>query len=395
MIDLIIVGIGVAIMSRIVKAKGIKGPFPYIFTIISFPIGMLIGFYFLFQLREIEMLEYGEFTYSQILATPILLIPHITGLALLIFTLLFYSYKSLDQKLGPVNYKYKWLYVFFFYLLAGLCFVLGFNLYTAYPGAGSNIINNFLVFMLFVLGGQCFRLGRKATKLNARSNVFEIANDNFYLFLRSFSADKKYKRIATYSVGGTNVSFEEDLYKKMKSSKIVALGDPQDFFPELGSERFYSDYESWFEKFKTLVSKASAVLIVPDNSQGLQDEINYLLTQLEKKIDIYLLVPSDYYSFDPMKIWPEFVEKLAGMSIELPATIEAGTILKLYPDQPYQIIGKNLHEGVDFVEAIERNAKGQDQMFIGKSKQKATFNLGYEIGRGIGGLFNAFLPKKK
>lgn len=107
------------------------------------------------------------------------------------------------------------------------------------------------------------------------------------VYLRSFGDDGKggdYPVTMSTAVAGHfvkyNGTYEYTLLKPFrKRFTVIAIGKPGEELPEVGALRLYVADEVWQQCVADLLQKARYVVIRPANSDGLNWEINYIITQ--------------------------------------------------------------------------------------------------------------------
>ena len=89
-------------------------------------------------------------------------------------------------------------------------------------------------------------------------------------------------------------SFEEYFAETMRQQlgPLIALGNPSDFVPPPGAARAYLHDATWKEEFAALVEGASCIIALPDDSESLRWEFEFLGTKgLAGKL--FLFLPPD------------------------------------------------------------------------------------------------------
>ncbi len=138
------------------------------------------------------------------------------------------------------------------------------------------------VCIAFIMG-YAFKKHKKYKRKNLEIIHFEDimhSEEPFILFLRAFDDDSR-GRATPVSLFTLNVqqlaSFEEEISSEVKPHKFIAVGKPQEEFPELGAFRMYVDHDSWKDQVFQLIKKAHLIIIKPSFSEGLNWEINTVL----------------------------------------------------------------------------------------------------------------------
>ena len=106
------------------------------------------------------------------------------------------------------------------------------------------------------------------------------------VYLRSFEDDGKgsdYNISFSTAFAGLflkyNGSYEYIILKPFRKwFSVIAIGKPDEELPEVGALRLYVDDEVWQDRAAALIEKAKYVVLRPAKSDGLNWEINYLIS---------------------------------------------------------------------------------------------------------------------
>jgi hypothetical protein len=123
-----------------------------------------------------------------------------------------------------------------------------------------------------------------------------MADQDFVLYLRSFSNDAALSRTPAHQLGvrlRSRRTEEEQLAEAVRAiGKLIAVGRPDERLPHLGAARGYLPDDDWQETVRRLLMTARLVLISIGCGPGLMWEIARA-TELVPPVRLVLLIPAD------------------------------------------------------------------------------------------------------
>lgn len=139
-----------------------------------------------------------------------------------------------------------------------------------------------MVFGSLVLGftNKLYRqIKRKNLDIVEFDDVIQ-SSESFVLYLRSFEDDGKSKElpVSLFTLSHQLSTFEEQMAKDFKNFKLIAIGRPREKLPQLGANRLYISNELWKEQVSILIEKASMIIVKPSFSDGLNWELNTIIS---------------------------------------------------------------------------------------------------------------------
>lgn len=140
-----------------------------------------------------------------------------------------------------------------------------------------------LFLFVTVIGGYLI-LGQTVKKFISRERrslkaieFDELLNSNyrFVLYLRSFNDDGKNTNFGYHPwdfYKTMSATYESEIAKNFKEKCFIAVGKPNEEFPEIGALSLYLD-ETWKEKVAILMEKATLIILKPSDTLGLRWEL--------------------------------------------------------------------------------------------------------------------------
>ncbi len=162
---------------------------------------------------------------------------------------------------------------------------------------------------------------RQAWQSSARSAEDELAEFGArrpILYLRSFQLDASIGRrswVERYLGTRPLANAEQRMTRAMKKmGPVIAIGRPEERLPALGAARFYVSHDRWQEKVADVVNVAQLVVWATGSTEGLQWELEHILSTLPPK-RLAVFAHPHVMKLSPAKReaeWRRFVETLGG-----------------------------------------------------------------------------------
>ncbi len=154
---------------------------------------------------------------------------------------------------------------------------------------GTPVIGLGLLFRLFTAGQKARRDVQRLTAPEAE-NALEQDERSPVLLLRAFRMDEANADPAI--PGDIPLTFEEFIVKPLKQyGPVVAIGRPTEELPPLGAHREYVA-DDWQGRVKELLQLAQTIVVILDNTPGLQWELEQLRDP-ELMHKLLLVVPTE------------------------------------------------------------------------------------------------------
>ena len=157
-----------------------------------------------------------------------------------------------------------------------------------------------MVLLLLIAAGGALGVGRKLMAPSAE-NLLAADHRNPVVYLRPFDEDARMvqhhpvgrrkggRRIANSS---RPASHEKSIAKILRDiGPFVAVGAPGDALAPLGAARLYLGDDQWQEEVEALVRRASAVILVPEISDGTRWEVTKVAQWVDPR-RVLMLVPN-------------------------------------------------------------------------------------------------------
>jgi len=163
------------------------------------------------------------------------------------------------------------------------------------------------------------------------------------LFLRSFDNAKKTSRGYSKEILLNTVyrnyfdhwifgyTFDQVLtpYLNKNIGEVVALGNPNDYLPELGAPKIYmpdnTDFNSepWWETATKLMNKVKLNIVFESSGNNIKRELEYIRIHINPYKLIIITYPKDYKVND----WNEFYNVCKNINIEIPKSFPGGGVV--------------------------------------------------------------------
>ena len=163
-----------------------------------------------------------------------------------------------------------------------------------------------IVWLVTVCANLALRLNNIARRLRAQDAFKKLKGDlrppviylrPFYEDTRELDDDPEGKRVGGYRLSTTKfwrgrASLEERLDKDLNVvGPFIAIGRPGDRLCPLGAARLYVSNEEWKAKVELLVRNAAAVVLLPDKTPGMQWELRFVASVVER-LRLLIIVPN-------------------------------------------------------------------------------------------------------
>jgi hypothetical protein len=157
-----------------------------------------------------------------------------------------------------------------------------------------------MILLLLIAAGGALGAGRKMMAPSAEE-VLATDHRNPVVYLRPFDEDSR--RVEHYPVGrrkggrptgnGSKPASNEKFMAKMlrEIGPFVAVGAPGDALAPLGAARLYLGDDQWQQEVEALVRRASAVILVPEISEGTRWEVTKVAQWVDPR-RVLMLVPN-------------------------------------------------------------------------------------------------------
>jgi hypothetical protein len=256
------------------------------------------------------------------------------GVSLVIVSSLFFSVLVLKEKVNPrstikktfINYKAGgWLILLGFGAMILIAAVSGYS-----RGLATTIASG--IFFIAVAVTACFRFHRQS---RSPSLVDKLSGDKRgpVLLLRSFDDAKRParlsrsmgKKIRNYSYLENRFfgyTFDEIITDKIDKEigPVVALGDPGDYLPALGSAKLYipdsNDGNVWWDAAKELIDKAQLIIVIESAGENVQRELDYIRNNIASGKVIFVTYPKIFKITEGL--WSNFRKLCEKVNITLP-----------------------------------------------------------------------------
>jgi len=181
-------------------------------------------------------------------------------------------------------------------LLSTICLVIGVPLLIVLKLDGVHwtwwVYVPILVFgVVFFTAGMTLR--RRASRLLLPNATQLLAADirRPVLFIRSFQDDQltvPRTEDSKYSFLNVSLPLEEAIADKLHGfGPLVAIGRPDDEYPNVGASRFYFSNEEWQGEVSELIQESSLIAMLAGGTKGLQWELEHIVANgFEKKLII-------------------------------------------------------------------------------------------------------------
>jgi hypothetical protein len=128
-----------------------------------------------------------------------------------------------------------------------------------------------IAFLISILFEKRRKQKRKNLEIIEYSELMN-AETPFSLFLRAFEDDGKRKKppssLFTLGLSGLH-SFEEEISFHFKNKNLIAVGKPNETFPQLGAKRLYLEDDLWKNHVSSLAQRTKVIIIKPSFTDGL------------------------------------------------------------------------------------------------------------------------------
>ena len=141
------------------------------------------------------------------------------------------------------------------------------------PGLTLVILAPMVTFAITGVSAAFLRRGGKM-RVKAAEQVLDTDPRPPIVYLRPFEFDHA-SRAATYHDIKT---YEVEITRALRSvAPVVAIGDPTEELPELGSVRIYADDAEWERKIEDLTSRGGTIILHVGDSAGLAWEVSHVV----------------------------------------------------------------------------------------------------------------------
>jgi len=219
----------------------------------------------------------------------------------------------------------------------------------------TNKFDSWLMSLIFLAVAQSLQL-EKRKKLNKEIKINDLKNQDYLLFLRDFHGENNIKIDKVFSWAEKG-----DIDKYISSlipSKIISFGNPEDYLPNFGSTKVYTDNESWKETIKEYIINSKKILILEGLSEGLIWELKYIRENISPSKVLIITYPSKYKdskSYKKYMDYKDFSNQLYSIGYNLP-TMDIGAEVLLSFDKNWNV--KIEDQGTKFLSEYFKNIKG-------------------------------------
>lgn len=301
------------LVNKMIRSKGRNSPLWGIFSVLLLMFFDEIFFYFL--ISNLDFFYENGLSDSDIILWSYT-IPFISSflvLASFYIIILFVKPKNFrnEKKATWVNYKYLGFVMVFitFYKLTASILTFGLTL-----GA----------FLTIGLGGTvsfyCFRFHEMGKRLSLEQEIIKN-NHKLVLLLRSF--DQASSRIRGIPEKIRKKIYYDSFFKDLifgytydelllpfieeKIGSVVALGDPNDYLPSLGSKKIYIpdnsnlSEELWWDTAVQLMNRSEIIILLESYGQNVLRELIYIRNNLDPKKLFILSYPNSFINNNQKK----------------------------------------------------------------------------------------------
>jgi hypothetical protein len=224
--------------------------------------------------------------------------------------------KDLSKRKKETSLNYKWTAV----IIGIIGFVMLFLLYLI-----TNKFDSWLMALIFVAVMGAWQMDGR-TKIDKNTKVKELKNEKYILFLRAFDSEVNIKK----DVSKVNKIFswaeKGDIDKHIKelipiSYSFISFGNPEDYLPQFGSTKVYTDNESWKNTIIDYISNADKILILEGLSDGLLWELEYIKNNISPSKVLIMTYPQAYRDSKSYKThmdYMSFIKHLYSLGYTLP-----------------------------------------------------------------------------
>jgi hypothetical protein len=172
----------------------------------------------------------------------------------------------------------------------GLVFASG-MLGIAWLGFGGGIVRGAGSCLVCMTGSVLVTRGRQMRALVAQRGLTSDERSPI-VYLRPFDLDHQGRAAVARSVYFER-SYEQRLIRALRDvGPVVALGDPSERLPSLGSVRKYSDEAHWQQDLAELTTTAGTIILHIGDSPGLAWEVGHVV-ELDQPERVILVVRND------------------------------------------------------------------------------------------------------
>jgi hypothetical protein len=141
---------------------------------------------------------------------------------------------------------------------------------------------------------------------------------------------------------------------------FVALGDPEDYLPEVGANRLYPGDESWQAAFKDIASRAQRFLILEGNTDGLVWELAWLRRHVQPE-KVFVATPPEKFHAKSGPTWRALVRAVGPLGYSIPASDPGpGCVFQLDHQWTARRVRQDAEAGEDYAAALSAPVPGID-----------------------------------